>query len=74
VVIKQRVNRNAVFFKKEEVGPCPLGAPSVPLFRRNFFPENLFDLKSFKGQTKAEELRAPAVSLAKPAVKNTIQI
>ena len=35
-------------------GPSPRGAPSVPPFAR-VFPEKRIELKSLKGQTKAEE-------------------
>ena len=35
-------------------GPCPRGAPSVPPLSASF-PEKRLELKSLKGQTKAEE-------------------
>ena len=41
------------YFLRE--GPSPRGAPSVPLFSPSFLEKRL-DLKSLKGQTKAEEL------------------
>ena len=43
--------------RRSSVLPCPLGAPSVPLFPR-VFPEKRLDLKSLKEQTKTEELAA----------------
>ena len=56
-------------------GPCPRGAPSVPLFSPSFL-EKWLDLKIFKGQTEAEELGAPFLKKTrrKPACKHTIPI